>query len=297
MRVLLIELAIIVVIFVILRLLRSRIRFFRGGYVRRIDSYMQDDRMRMLVEDTHFFRGKERENRSLRVDETNLVYSRIPLDPENKVLMVYSYCAPILGMLKGSGTPIDRTLVLGGGGGAVPLYILQSYPDAKADVVEINAESIRISREHFLKAYASGADARANLIQGDAKQAVADLAPGYAFIFCDLYIGGEQVDFVFDERFLADVSRLCGEDGVLVINGSSLSILGVRLLLLNLKEAFTHAWAMLLSDGFVLIARNREMPALDGLLQSANGGIVPIYPSIITDEILAAMAEAKKAAR
>lgn len=288
MKVILIELIIAAAVFIILRLLRHKIVFFRGGYTIRKDSYMQDEKMKILVEDTHFRRGAERNCRSLRVDGTNLIYSRIPLDKENKVLMVYSYCAPLLAMLKGVGTGVHRCLVLGGAGGAVPLYILQNYDKSTVDTVEINAESIRTCEQYFLSDY-SGADGRSHMIHDDAKSAVKALEASYQFIFCDLFVGGQPAEVVYDARFMRDISRLSGDNGLLVINGSGFSLQGARVMLKTLREAFAHAWVMLISDGFVLMACNHAMPALDNLL--FNGGVIPLYPSMMELEDVPAQAE------
>lgn len=278
LKVILIELIILAAVFVLFRLLRSRIVFFRGGYTLRKDSYMQDEKMKILVEDTHFRRGAERNSRSLRVDGTNLIYSRVPLDKENKALMVYSYCAPLLAMLKGVGTGVGRCLVLGGAGGAVPLYILQNYDKAAVDTVEINAESIRICEQYFLADF-SGEGGRSRMIHDDAKNAVQTLEAPYQFIFCDLFVGGQPAEVVYDARFMREISRLSGENGLLVINGSGFSLQGARVSLKILRESFAYAWVMLISDGFVLMACNRAMPALDNLLR--NGGVIPLYPSMM----------------
>lgn len=290
MTVLLIE-AIIIVVFLVGRAaLRNKVRFFRGGYVVRRDSYKQDEKVRMLVEDTKFFRGSERNFRSLRVDGSNLVYSRIPLDPGNGALMVYSYCAPLLGILKGSGVPISRALVLGGGGGSVPRYILQNYEKAVVDTVEISPESIRISEKYFLAEF-SGEGGRSHMMQDDAKKAVKALTGPYAFVFSDLYIGGQPVDAVLDTAYMQDMSRLAGEKGMLVINGSGLTIEGVRLVLKNLLGAFGHAWAIMVSEGFVLMASNAEMPGVENMVRHGQG-IITLYPDTV-GEFLKATAEEK----
>ncbi|MDL2318860.1 hypothetical protein LJC74_07305 [Eubacteriales bacterium OttesenSCG-928-A19] len=289
MKVILIEIVIVAVVWLVLRLLRGKITFFRGGYAVRKDSYMQDEKKRMLVEDTHFFRGKERESRSVRMDGTGIVQSRIPLDKNNKALMAYSYCAPMLSMVKGLGNSIRRALVLGGAGCTVPLYIAQNYEGAKVDVVEINAESIRIAKEYFVKEYA-GENGPIQFIQEDAKDAVKKLEPGYQFIFCDLFIGGQPVALVYDDVFMKDLSRLAGENGMLVVNGGSLPMVGVRVVLAAMVEAFSNAWAMLLgNEGFVLVASNRGMPAMDNLVQNAQG-VIGVYPSQLTLESLAEVA-------
>jgi len=286
LRLLFIELAAIAIIFLALRLIRGKIRFFRKGYVVCKDSYMQNAEMRIIVEDTHFFRKKESNFRSVRVGKSNMVYSRVPLDKNNNALMVYGYCAPMLGMLRGSGTPIRRTLTLGGGGGAVPRYILASYEDSAADIVEFNADSIRVMRQHFLEDYVGGATPRANLIHADAKEAVKTLDAPYQFIFCDLYIGVQPADLTYDEAFMREISRLAGDRGMLVINGGSLNIMGVRIVLRTLLKTFTNMWAMFLDrEGFVLVAANRELPAMDNLLRNSNQ-IIAVYPNMMTKESL-----------
>ena len=288
MRILLIELLVIAGGFLVLRLLRSKIQFFRGGYILRRDSFAQNESMRVFVEDTHFFRKKQGTFRSMRVEGSNLVYSRIPLDENNKALMVYPYCAPLLKMLKGYGTSIRRTLTLGGGGGAVPLHILQNYDGSTADIVEFNADSIRMMQQYFLTEYIGGESPRAKLIHADARDAVGTLDAPYQFIFCDLYVGGQPDELIYDMPFMQQVSRLAGETGMLVINGGSLNLRGVCVVLRTLLQTFTHAWALSMGmAGFVLVAANREMPAMENLMFGA-GGIIPIYPSPITKESLLA---------
>lgn len=292
MTVLLVELIIVVVVLVVLRAIRGKITFFRGGYVIIKDHY-KDDKSTVRVEDMHFFRNKENENRSLHVQGTAVTASRIPLDPKNQGLMIYGYCAPILSMLNGTGTQVRRTLTLGGGGGAVPRYILQNYDKAQADIVEINADSIRVSKEYFLKEFA-GEGGRANMIHADAKDAVRTLQAPYQFVFCDLYSGGGvPSDLVVNPEFVADLSRLCGGDGLLAINGSGLGYAGVRLVLYRLLDAFEKVWVMMSGEGFVIFARNKEMPALDNLIQHGSG-IIPIYPSLLTKENLHADFEKMK---
>ena len=289
MKVILVEILIVVVVAVVLYAIRNKIRFFRGGYVVRKDSYMQDDKMKILVEDTHLWSGKAKGNRSIRVDGTNLIYSRIPLDKAENALLVYGYCAPFLSMQNGTGASIKRALVLGGGGGAVPLYILQNYENAKVDVVEINADSIRMCEKYFLQDYV-GENARANMILDDAKNAVKTLEPTYQFIFCDLYIGGQPVDAVYDPAFMKEVSRLAGSNGMLAINGGSLSFPGMRVVLACLLSTFKNAWAFLGNEGFVLLASNRDMPAVDNMLMQANG-VVLLHPNMLQDDVLKAIGD------
>jgi len=284
MTIILIEVFAIAAVAVILHAIRGKIRFFRGGYIVRRDSYKEDERIQLIVEDMKFFTRKERDTRVLRMDGSGVLYSRIPLNKESNALLVYSYCAPLLSMLKGIGATPERTLVLGGGGGAVPLHLLRSYERVSVDVVEICAESIRITKSLFLPDYAQDGG-RLNFVHNDAKNAVKALSPAYQFIFCDLYAGGVPAEIMYNPDFMRDISRLAGTDGLLVVNGGSFSPKGVFVLLRNLHAAFAKAWVMLLSDGFVLLARNSEMPSLDNLLLNGQG-IVPIYPSPYTEEAL-----------
>lgn len=283
MKVILIEILILLLIAVVLYAIRNKIRFFRGGYTLRKASYMQDEQMKLLVEDLKFFRHKERNVRSLRVDGGNLVYSRIPLDPSNNMLLVYSYCAPLLAMLKGVGATPNHSLVLGGGGCAVPLYLLRNYEGSRVDIVEISEESIRISKEYFLPEYAND-ESRVHFIHDDARNAVAALSSEYQFIFCDLYNGGQPANIVYSEELMQHMSRLAGNSGLLVINGSGFTMDGTSVVLKNLLATFQHAWVMLLSDGFVLLARNTPLAAIDNLLRYGHG-VVGMYPNILVDSL------------
>lgn len=259
------------------------LRFFWRGVTIRRGAY-QDGDLRVLVEDTHYLGGDEESFRGLRVDALDVTYSRIPLKRGSGALLVYGYCAPLIAMAAAQAGGLNRALVLGGGGGAVPLYMLRNYDEAQVDIVEYSAGAVDACARFFLPDYV-GEGGRARLIQADAREAVHDLDGSYTFLFCDLYVADEPAEITYDAAFAKEMSRLVADEGLLVVNGGGLTMDGVRGVLKNLLAAFDQAWAMMLEEGIVLVAANRPMPMIDRLM-AGGSGIVPLYPSVLREEEL-----------
>lgn len=251
-----------------------RARWVPGG-VAIVRARYADGDTHLLVEDTYHWWSSDEDSRSLRVEDSPVVYSRVPLPLDQGSLLVYAYCAPLIVMVAWAGEGFSRALVLGGAGGAVPLYILSQY-DAQVDVMDMSARSIEISKRYFLADYV-GSD-RLTFLHAEASVGVEQLSGPYDFIFCDLFSGDTLAEVVYSAPFVQALHRLTGPSGLLVINGGSIPTEKLRLLLGHLLGTYGHAWAMMLDDPIILAARE-PMPDIDALMRAE--GVIPLYPSAL----------------
>ena len=91
---------------------------------------------------------------------------------------------------------IRRTLLLGGGGFAYPRFYLTHYPDCSIDVVERDAEMIRIARESFSlgeleEKYGDAAGARLRIFAEEGMDYLLRCRDRYDFIVNDAFKGWE----------------------------------------------------------------------------------------------------------
>jgi spermidine synthase len=114
-----------------------------------------------------------------------------------------------------------RVLVIGGGDGGALRRVLE-YPVAKATMVEIDGEVVRVSRE-MLPSIAGDAfdDPRAELIIGDGVKYLRETGEHFDVILVDSTDPvGPAVD-LFGESFYQDARRALGRDGIIVTQSGS----------------------------------------------------------------------------
>ena len=116
--------------------------------------------------------------------------------------------------------PIERALVLGGGGYIVPREILQEYPDARVDVVEIEPRLEEISRMYF--GVPSSSHIQTFLMDG--RQFLQRQDGRYDLLFIDAFNSFAGIPAHMATReFFESARESLSESGVLVMNviGSS----------------------------------------------------------------------------
>ncbi len=168
---------------------------------------------RMVVEDRVYAFSPARSERILRMAGTGIYYSVVPLDPYQHRLLCYEYCDDALEL-----RPFDyyrNALVLGCGGGAIPRWLLEKYPDLAVDVVDRSAKMIEISQTYFLFRWEDSD--RLRYVCTDAQEYEAPAYP-YQFIFCDMFNGTDLAPFVYTKSYAAKLRRMMSEDGMLAIN-------------------------------------------------------------------------------
>ncbi|MBL8382566.1 MAG: fused MFS/spermidine synthase [Burkholderiales bacterium] len=108
-----------------------------------------------------------------------------------------------------------RMLVVGLGGGSLPMFLRQHYPEATIDAVDVDPAVVAVAREHF----GLREDARLRTHVADGR-AFVDAAPAgqYDLVILDAY-GSERVpEHLTTVEFLGAVRRALDPDGVLVSN-------------------------------------------------------------------------------
>jgi spermidine synthase len=135
--------------------------------------------------------------------------------------MVFVYAQMMMASLLLNPEP-QRILVLGLGGGTLPMALDELLTDARIDVVEIDPAVIRVAREFF--AYAPSE--RVNVFAQDGRVFVkraAQRGETYDLIMLDAFNGEYIPEHLMTREFLEEVRALMGEGSVLAANTFSIS--------------------------------------------------------------------------
>ncbi len=169
----------------------------------------------LIVEDRIPVFSPWRGERILRIAGTTAFYSAVPLGPARHRLLCYDYCARALQKQGKKPGFYRNALVLGCGGGAMPGWLLDTYPSLVVDVVDISPEIIAVCKKYFLSRW--NRSERLRYYCEDARE----YEPPdyqYQFIFCDLFDGQNLAPLVYDKEFALKLRDMLCEDGLLVIN-------------------------------------------------------------------------------
>ncbi len=167
----------------------------------------------LLLEDRIDNRRPWLSERILWIAGTSAYYSTVPLCPARHKLLCFTYCEDALKM-----HPHDflhNALVLGCGGGAVPRWILEEYPDASVDIVDRSPKIIEICQKYFLQRWKNDDRLKYHCI--DAR----DYEPPeykYQFIFCDMFDGENLAPVVFEHDFAEKMRSMLSDDGFIMVN-------------------------------------------------------------------------------
>ena len=181
---------------------------------------------------------------------------------ERRTEPVFEYYRAFGRVLEGVAAEAPRVLVVGGGGFAVPKHARELRPDARIDVVEIDAKVIEAARRWFF-----ADDAGARVICGDGFDFVRGAAlrgEKYDFIALDAFTGEEPVASLASSEAARAYAALLAPGGALAANvvttGGDATFL--RDFQTTLEAGFGRvdlvccpddAWAA--EDNFLLVAR------------------------------------------
>ena len=181
---------------------------------------------------------------------------------ERRTEPVFEYYRAFGRVLEGVAAEAPRVLVVGGGGFAVPKHARELRPDARIDVVEIDAKVIEAARRWFF-----ADDAGARVICGDGFDFVRGAAlrgEKYDFIALDAFSGEEPVASLASSEAARAYAELLAPGGALAANvvttGGDATFL--RDFQTTLEAGFGRvdlvccpddAWAA--EDNFLLVAR------------------------------------------
>lgn len=182
--------------------------------------------------------------------------------------MVFIYAHMMMASLLLNPEP-ERILVLGLGGGTLPMALDELLPEARIDVVEIDPAVVRVAREYFRFAPSTRVDVFAQDGRVFIKRAVQQERQ-YDLVMLDAFNGEYIPEHLMTREFLEETESLLAPGGVLAANTFSISDLYDH-------ESVTYATVFeeffnLRSDDTgnrVILARNGPLPDRKALARRA----------------------------
>ena len=107
-----------------------------------------------------------------------------------------------------------RVLVVGLGGGSLPMFLRKHYPAAAIDVAEIDPGVVDVAKQFF--GFREDALTRAHV--GDGRQFIENVRQGYDIIFLDAFGARDVPKHLTTQEFLLAVRRALVTSGVVVSN-------------------------------------------------------------------------------
>jgi spermidine synthase len=108
----------------------------------------------------------------------------------------------------------QRLLVVGVGGGALPMFLREVLPEAHIDAVDVNAEVLEVARCYF----GLREDARLRTHVADGRRFIEAPGPAYDAVFLDAYGARSIPRHLVTAEFLAAVQARLAPGGVVVSN-------------------------------------------------------------------------------
>jgi spermidine synthase len=176
---------------------------------------------------------------------------------------------------------LERAAFLGGGGFLMPQALLDAFPDAEADVVEIDPAVIEVGRQYFrVDDYP-----RMNAAADDARRFLRRSPHRYDFIYGDAYSGVRNIPgHLTTVEFFELVASRLSDRGVYAMNVRS-AIRGDEAVVFGaiyntLREVFPFVGVVALdprdlsrSQNVILVAAGRELPLAPlAAAEQARGG-------------------------
>src|SRR5712691_2741722 len=107
-----------------------------------------------------------------------------------------------------------RILVVGLGGGSLPMFLRKHYPVAEIDVAEIDPGVVNVAKQFF----GFREDERTRADVGDGRQFIENVRQGYDIIFLDAFGARDVPKHLTTREFLLAVRRALVTSGVVVSN-------------------------------------------------------------------------------
>jgi spermidine synthase len=201
---------------------------------------------------------------SVRRDQRN----QTCMDKRRPREMVFAYTRMMMAGLLLNPEP-ERILVLGLGGGTLPMALDEILPETRIDAVEIDPAVVRVAREFFGFAPSE----RVSVYDQDGRVFVKRaLQKGetYDFIMLDAFNGEYIPEHLMTREFLAEVQQLLSPGGVLAANTFSISELYDHESV-TYQAVFDTFYNMKPGDSGnrVVLARTGDLPSVELLEQRA----------------------------
>ncbi len=145
------------------------------------------------------------------------------MDRRRPKQMLFPYTRMMMAALLLNPEP-QRILMLGLGGGTLPMALDELLPDMRMDVIEIDPAVVRVARDHFAFAPSERVSVHAQDGRVFVKRAALK-GERYDLVMLDAFNGEYIPEHLMTREFLEEVRALLSEDGVLVANTFSISTL------------------------------------------------------------------------
>lgn len=160
-----------------------------------------------------------------------------------------------------------RVLILGLGGGAMPMFLRALYPTAEIEIVDIDPGVVKVARDYF----GFKEDRRMKAVVADGRAHVEASKPGWDLIFLDAYGKGEIPRHLATLEFLRNVRGKLAPGGLVVGNvwepdSNPLYARMVR----TYAEAFPELCVLVVpGSGNRIFFTGKPVPATDRLVETS----------------------------
>jgi spermidine synthase len=137
--------------------------------------------------------------------------TRIDLDRPGDLALIYTRL--LLAPLMWNPHP-SRILMIGLGGGVLPRFLSEVYPDIEIDVVEMDARVTELARRYF----DFKESPRLRVFEDDGRAFVKQRSQKYDMVFLDAFKGGSVPYHLKTIEFYREIAQSLNEEGVLVTN-------------------------------------------------------------------------------
>jgi spermidine synthase len=131
--------------------------------------------------------------------------------------LAFSYARAMVAVALQWQPPLRRVLVIGVGGGSIPMALVQWLPQARIEAVDIDPAVISVAERYF----GLRSDARLRTIAADGREYVRQARRAgrrYDAVLLDAFDNDGIPPALFDRSFLADVRGLLSAEGVFLAN-------------------------------------------------------------------------------
>jgi spermidine synthase len=137
--------------------------------------------------------------------------TRIDLDRPGDLALIYTRL--LLAPLIWNPLP-SRILIIGLGGGVLPRFLNEAYPDIEIDVVEVDARVTELARRYF----GFKDSPRLRIFEDDGRAFVKQHGQKYDMVFLDAFKGGSVPYHLKTIEFYREIAQSLNEEGLLVTN-------------------------------------------------------------------------------
>lgn len=190
------------------------------------------------------------------------------MDLRDPKRLVFPYVRMSLGGLLVNPDP-KRILMLGVGGGSIPMTLAEMFPEAKQDLVEIDEAVVRVAKEFFRFEETPNMEVFVMDARVFVKRAILQ-DRRYDFIILDAFGGDYIPEHLMTVEYFEEIKRILDDDGVFVSNTFATSDLYD-----HESETYKAAFGpffnftMPITGNRVVIARENGLPADDVLERRA----------------------------